>query len=92
MSILFTCPHCRAHKTHHEPVSDRVNVRACPECRRLFYLWWMQKEARIFGVEPVSSNIMLGYPGTQSERFARGGFTSDDGKTWSTHNIKITFP
>lgn len=79
MSLLFTCPHCRAYKSHHEPIGDKTNVRACPECKRFFFLWWTVKDARMFGVEPVMTGIKIGYPGTKQEgpRFATGGFTSD---------------
>ena len=87
MSILFACPHCHAHKQHHEPIGDKTNVRACPECRRFFYLWWTVKEGRMFGIEPVMSGIYIGYRGTQNEsaRFATGGFTSD--KAWEDETV-----
>lgn len=81
MSILFACPHCHATKSHHEPISDRVNVRACPECRKFFHLWWTVRDARMFGIAPVTTSVMLGYPGTKSESskgFAQGGFTSEN--------------
>lgn len=82
MSILFACPHCHAHKQHHEPIGDKTNVRACPECRRFFYLWWTVKEGRMFGVSLIQSGIRLGNP---APRFATGGFTSD--KAWEDEAV-----